>query len=96
MASKAIALALAGDLDDAIEWSRQSQQEPNAAIFAHVGEICALGLLNRRAEAADAIARAQRIMPAVTIGHLAKVLPISHAPSRAVFLSGLRQAGLPE
>ncbi|MGH6933524.1 MAG: adenylate/guanylate cyclase domain-containing protein, partial [Dongiaceae bacterium] len=95
-ASKSIALALLGELDDAIEWSRRAQQHPNAAIFAHVGEICALGLLNRAAAAADAIERAKRTMPDVTIGHLDKVLPITHAPSRDIFLSGLRQAGLPE
>jgi tetratricopeptide (TPR) repeat protein len=95
-ASKAIALVLLGELDDAIEWSRRAQQQPNPAIFAHVGEICALGLLNRPQEAADAIERAKRIMPNVTIGHLDKVLPLTHAPSRAVFLSGLRKAGLLE
>ncbi len=75
-ASKAIALALLGELDDAVEWSRRAQQLPNAPFFAHVGEICALGLLERPAEAADAVERAKRVMPAVTIGHIDEVLPI--------------------
>ncbi len=95
-AAKAIALALSGELDGAIEWSRRAQEHPNVAIFSHVGEICALGLLGRSAEAADAIARARKAMPNVSIGHLDKVLPITHGPSRAIFLSGLRKAGLPE
>jgi TolB-like protein len=95
-ASKAIALALSGEPDGAIEWSRRAQEHPNVAIFSYVGEICALGLLGRSAEAAVAIARARKVMPGVTVSHLAKVLPITHAPSRDLFLSGLRKAGVPE
>jgi adenylate cyclase len=96
MASKAIALVLAGELDEAVVWSRRAQQQSSAAIFAHVGEICALGLMGRSEEAADAVERAKKTMPDVTIRHLDKVLPISHAPSREMFLKGLRQAGLSE
>ena len=96
MSSKAIALALAGDLDQAVVWSRRAQQQSHAAIFAHVGEICALGLQDRSEEAADAVERARRTMPDVNIRHLDKVLPITHAPSRETFLEGLRKAGLPE
>lgn len=96
MASKAIALALMGELEEAILWSRRAQQQPNAAIFSHVGEICALGLLGRKEEAADAVERAKKVMPAVTVRHLDKVLPITHAPSREALLRGLRRAGLPE
>ena len=96
MASKAVALVLRGELNEAIAWSRRAQQQPNAAIFAHVGEICALGLMNRRAEADEAVERARKSMPDVTIRHLVQVLPITHLPSRETFLKGLRQAGLPE
>lgn len=96
MASKAVALALNGELSEAITWSRRAQQQPNAAIFAHVGEICALGVMNRRAEAREAIERARKSMPDVSIQHLAQVLPITHLSTREIFLKGLRQAGLPE
>lgn len=95
MASKAIALALNGELDQAIEVSRGAQQQPNAAIFAYVGELLALGLQQRGQEAADALRRAQKVMPTVTVGHLDAVLPITDPSSRAQFLKGLRQAGLP-
>ncbi len=96
MASKAIALALKGELDEAVLWSRRAQQQSNAAIFAHVGEVCALGLMEHRAEAADAVAHAKKTMPDVTVQHLNTVLPITHAASRETFLKGLKQAGLPE
>jgi adenylate cyclase len=94
-ASKAIALALSGALEQAIDVSRSAQQQANAAIFAHVGELLALGLLERGEAAADAIQRARKVMPAVTVGYLDAVLPITDPPSRALFLKGLRQAGLP-
>ncbi len=96
MASKAIALSLNGELDQAIVWSRQAQRQNNAAIFAHVGEVCALGLQDRREEAVDAVKRARTTMPDVSVSHLDKVLPITHAPSRETFLRGLRSSGLPE
>jgi adenylate cyclase len=96
MASKAIALALIGELEEAILWSRRAQQQPNAAVFSCVGEICALGLLGRSAEAADAVGRAKKMMPDVTVRHLDKVLPITHPRSRETLLKGLRQAGLPD
>ena len=96
MASKAIALVLAGEPEEAVVWSRRAQQQPNAAIFSHVGEICALGLMGRGEEASDAVERAVKTMPDVTIQHFSKVLPITHAPSRETFLKGLRLAGLPE
>jgi adenylate cyclase len=96
MASKAIALVLTGDLDQAISCSRQAQQQNHAAIFAHVGEVCAFGLQESGEEAADAVKRARLKMPDVSVAHLDKVLPITHPPSRVIFLRGLRQAGLPE
>lgn len=96
LASKAIALALNGALEEALAVSRSAQQHPNAAIFAHVGELLALGLMERGAEAADAVRRAQRVMPGVSVGYLTKVLPVTDPASRALFLKGLSQSGLPD
>jgi len=96
MASKAIALMFKGDLDEAIVWSRRSQQQPNATIFCHVAEVGALGLLGREDDAADAVARAKKTMPDVTIRYLETVLPITDAKCRGLFLKGLKAAGLPQ
>ncbi len=96
MASKAIALVLKGDLLEAIACSRQAQQQGNAAIFAHVGELCGLGLMGRLEEAADAVMRAKSTMPGATIGYLIRVLPISDAECRQSLVTGLRSAGLPD
>ena len=96
MASRAIALALSGDPEQAIHWSRLAQQQNNAAIFAHVGEICGLGLLERSGETADAIMRARRNMADVSVSFFDRVLPVTDPPARETLLRGLRQAGLPE
>jgi hypothetical protein len=52
-------------------------------------------LMQRGPEATDAVRRAQCVMPTVSVGYLDKVLPITDPPSRALFLKGLRQSGLP-
>ncbi|MCB1377952.1 MAG: tetratricopeptide repeat protein [Alphaproteobacteria bacterium] len=95
MASRAIALALSGEEEQATEWSRRAQQQTNAAIFAHVGELLGWGLLGRTEEAANAVARAQATMPDVSVSFLDRVLPITDTASRERFLAGLRKSGLP-
>jgi adenylate cyclase len=95
MASRAIALALNGEADQAVAWSRRAQQQSNAAIFAHVGELCALGLTGNSADAAAAVSRAQAIMPDVSISFLDRVLPIVEPEAHARFIDGLTKSGLP-
>ena len=96
MASRAIALLLAGNIGEAIECSRHAQQQSNAAIFAHVAELCGLGLQQRHEDAADAIRRARVRMPDASVSFFDRVLPITSPPCRETLLKGLRQAGLPE
>jgi adenylate cyclase len=59
LATKAIALVMLKRNDEAILVSRTAQQHPNAAIFAYLGEMSALGLTNDMDAAADAILRAR-------------------------------------
>lgn len=96
LASKAIALLLSGNLEAAIEVSRQAQKQPNDIIFAHIAEISALGLLGRQAEAAEALTRARAVKSDVSISYLDTVLPITQEASRKVLLTGLRRAGMPD
>ena len=96
MASKAIALLMMEEYDEAIVWSQMSQRQANARIFSHLAEISALGHLDRDAEAQDAIKRAQRTKADVSISYVDEALPITDQACRALFHDGLRKAGLPD
>jgi adenylate cyclase len=96
MASKAIALLMLGEYEKAVALSRRSQQQANAAIFSHLAEISALGLLGRRDDARDAITRARQKKPDLSVGYVDEALPITDRQCRDLFLDGLRKAGLPD
>lgn len=95
-ASKSIALTLLERFEEAVEVSRAAQREVNAAIFAHLGEITALGHLGEDALAAKAIEIARLKKPDLSISYIDEALPISDESCRAIFLDGFRKAGLPE
>ena len=85
MASKAIALVMLGEMEEAVALSRKSQQQTNAAIFAHLAEISALGHLGRLEDAQDAIRRAQKAKADVSLAYVAKALPITDQACRDIF-----------
>jgi tetratricopeptide (TPR) repeat protein len=96
MASRSIALTLLGRYEEALDWAGKALRQPNAALFACVAELTALGLLGRMDEAAAALARARRMKPDVTTDFVDLVLPITNSECHALFMGGLRKAGLPE
>jgi TolB-like protein/Flp pilus assembly protein TadD len=96
LASKAIALVLLGQFEEAIVLSQRSQRQATSAIFSHLAEISALGHLGRSEEARDAIRRARQTKPDVSIAYVDQTLPITDPRCRQTFLDGLRKAGLPE
>jgi adenylate cyclase len=96
LASKAIALVMLGEFEEAIALSRRSQRQANSAIFSHLAEISALGQLGRSDEARDAIKRAREKKPDVSIAYVDEALPITDPRCREIFHGGLRRAGLPE
>jgi hypothetical protein len=81
--------------DEAIAVSRAAQQHPNAAIYAHLGEMSAQGHKGDTDAAADAIERAKSVKPDVSVSYVEKVLPVADPVCRELFLGGLRKAGLP-
>ena len=93
-ASKAIALVMLERFDEAISVSRAAQQHPNAAIYAHLGEMSALGHKGDTDAAADAVKRAKIVKPDVSVGYVDKVLPVADPRCRELFVGGLRKAGL--
>ncbi|MFO0996315.1 MAG: adenylate/guanylate cyclase domain-containing protein [Alphaproteobacteria bacterium] len=96
LASKAIALVMLGQLEKAIEVARQSQRQAHAAVFSHLAEISALGILGRNDEAQDAVRRAREKKPDIGIAYVAEALPITDERCREILHGGLRKAGLPE
>jgi len=93
-ASKAIALVMLERFDEAISVSRAAQQHPNAAIYAHLGEMSALGHKGDTDAAADAVKRAKIVKPDVSVSFVDKVLPVADPRCRELFVGGLRKAGL--
>ena len=96
LASKAIALVMLENYDEAIAVSKAAQQNPNAAIYAFLGELSALGNRGEAERAEDALRRARIVNPDVTIDYLDKALPAMDGQGRDLFLGGLRKAGVPE
>ena len=96
MASKAIALVLLERYQEAVELSRKAQQQPITAIWAYMGELSALGMLERTEEAQEALSRAKKLKPDLSISFIQQALPITHVPSQELFLGGLARAGVPD
>ncbi|MEM7170859.1 MAG: adenylate/guanylate cyclase domain-containing protein [Pseudomonadota bacterium] len=96
LASKAIALVMLQDYEQAIEVSLQSQRLANSAIFAHLAELSALGQLGKTDQAADALGRARAKKADLSLSFIAQALPISDPDCRKTFHDGLRSAGVPE
>ena len=96
MASKAIALSMLDRHEEAVEWARKAQRQPNAAIWAIMAEISALGHLDRADEAKRALARALAIKPDLTLAFADTALKIKHQRDRQHYIDGLIKAGLTE
>jgi adenylate cyclase len=90
LASKAIALVMLGEFEEAIEVSRKSQRQSSSAKFSHLAEINALGHLGRSDEARHAIERARAKKPDVSIALVDEALPITNPRCREIFHGGLR------
>jgi len=95
LASKAIALSLLKQYEEALYCCRRARQYPISAIWAYMGELSALGHLGRSEEAAEALARALKLQPDLSIWFIKQALPITHKPSSDHFFGGLIKAGVP-
>ncbi len=95
LASKAIALFLLERYDESLDCSHRAQQYPITAIWAYMGELSTLGILKRKKEAEDALERALKIQPDLSVSFIKQALPITHVPSSDHFFEGLIKAGVP-
>src|SRR5262249_939784 len=92
-----LAHLFAGRYDEAASWARRAALEnPDWASTARV-EIIACALSGRIVEAREALARMRAIDPELRLSNLERVAPpLRRAEDRALFIEGLRLAGLPE
>ena len=95
-ASKAIALILLERYEEALDYARRAQRQPNTALWAFMPEVSALGLMGRLDEAREALQRVHRLKPDVTCSFATQVLPFTHEKDREHFVRGLLAAGIPE
>ena len=95
-ASKAIALCMLERYDEALACCHRAQQYPITAIWAYMGELSTLGILEREEAAKEALARALKIQPDLSVSFIKQSLPITHEPSSNRFFGGLLKAGVPE
>jgi adenylate cyclase len=95
-ASKAIALILLERYEEALDYARMAQRQPNTALWAFMPEVSVLGLLGRIDEARAALERVHRLKPDITCSFAMQVLPISRTADREHFVRGLLAAGVPE
>ncbi len=95
-ASKAIALILLERYEEALNYARMAQRQPNTALWAFMPEVSVLGLMGRVDEARAALVRVHRLKPDVTCSFAMQVLPISRTADREHFVRGLLAAGVPE
>jgi adenylate cyclase len=96
LASKAIALFMLERYDDALACSHRAQQYPITAIWAYMAELSTLGMLEREEAAKEALERALKIQPDLSVSFIKQALPITHEPSSKRFFGGLLKAGVPD
>jgi hypothetical protein len=96
-AGRALAHLATGQHEQAIEWAERSMQEmPRNAVALRV-KIVACSLTERMVEARMALARLMELQPELTIAGFEVYAAKPFAPEvLAVYIDGLRKAGLPE
>lgn len=94
LASKAIALMMLERHDEAISVSKAAQENPNAAIYAYLGELSARGHKDDEDATQNALKRALAVMPDLSIGYVDTALPVADGHYRELFVGGLRRAGV--
>jgi hypothetical protein len=70
-----------------------SEHKLTAILYADVAGYSRL--TGRDAEAAEALSRALNLQPNLTLDLIAQALPITHRPSRELFIGSLARAGVP-
>ncbi len=87
----------AGHYDEAAFWARKTMLEQSDFVVAARVAAIAYALSGKMAEARQAMARLRAIDPGLRLSNLQRVAPpLRRAEDRALYIEGLRKAGLPE
>jgi TolB-like protein len=93
----ALALLLAGRYDEAIEWTERASAIPHCQYWATAHRIVALAHLGRVEQCADDVSTLLREWPPFTVSYAErKLFFVARPEQRALYLTGLRAAGIPE
>jgi TolB-like protein/DNA-binding winged helix-turn-helix (wHTH) protein len=93
----ALALLLAERYDEAIEWTERASAIPHCQYWAIAHRIVAMAHLGRAEECAGDVATLRREWPPFTVSYAQqKLFFIARPEQRHRYLSGLRDAGVPE
>jgi hypothetical protein len=88
--------AAADELERAIDDEKTAIQLKGDEFWPYLGLACANARLGRQVEASEAVLEAQKLNPELSVTYVQSLTSTYHEPHLEKFLSGLRQAGLPE
>jgi len=82
--------------EEAIKWADMALNERPRTQTALRCKVSALGLLGRTDEAREAVRTLLTLQPDATVSTLCAIMPLKRAEHMAIYLDGLRKAGLAE
>jgi adenylate cyclase len=93
----ALACLLSQDYEEALHWARKTVQNPRSAGYWPQAILAAaLAQLGQMDEARAAVSAALEAKPDLSLAYLATTLPTKEPNGLALYLEGLRMAGLPD
>jgi TolB-like protein len=94
LASRALAHLLAGDVQDALEWSLRASRVPSCHVWPLAHQVCALTLLRRTAELRSAMAELMSHNPAFSCSWVRdRLFQVGQSGQLSFYLHCLRNAG---
>ena len=94
LADLSLSHLLLGDTEEAIAYGKKAVETQPDYVRARQRLAAALALAGRRDEARSALAEVMRLQPNFSLGYVDATYPFSNPEHRAMFIEGLRGAGL--
>jgi hypothetical protein len=85
-----------GRLEEAIDWQDKALHEHSGYVPALIYKIVACAAAGRHDDARSAGRLLLQLVPGETIAGRMSIIPLRRPQDRELFVSGLRQAGVPE
>jgi len=84
------------DFSQAAEWARRATLQPNAGPGCHRSLVASLGHLGDINAAREAVNGLMKVEPHCSIKGILETFPLKHEDDIALWVEGLRKAGVPE